>query len=141
MNFMFTKTILAMKQMQLRDPQTGIILLLLIFQAEVFPGQVRARPGATDEELLELSEGLRLANGCDAPDVAGPPGGGLMAPALEPLWRDLEKFSHIFCGMALTARCRFDRIQDSLSWKCKAARGIVADGDGMAVVPREIVPR
>lgn len=56
---MFTKTIPAMKQMQLRLPQTGIILLLLIFQAEVFPGQVRARPGVSYEELPELPEGLQ----------------------------------------------------------------------------------
>ncbi len=65
---------------------------------------VWAQDTITDDEILVLYEGLRLSDVCDAMDMAGLPDVGLMAPDIEPLWRDLEKFSHIICGIAVTAR-------------------------------------
>ena len=60
--------------------------------------------GVSDEELLELYSGLRVADVSDGMDMAGLRDQGLMDPEIEPLWRDIDNFSHRFCGIAVTAR-------------------------------------
>jgi regulator of RNase E activity RraA len=65
-----------------------------------------ARPSSPDEDraLLKLFDGLRVADVSDGMDAVGLPDVGLMDPRIAPLWRDLEGFSHRFCGVAVTVR-------------------------------------
>jgi regulator of RNase E activity RraA len=58
----------------------------------------------SDEELLELYAGLRVADVSDGMDMAGLRDVGLMDPEIEALWKDIDSFSHRFCGIAVTAR-------------------------------------
>ena len=57
-----------------------------------------------DQKILELFEGLRVADVSDGMDVVGLPDVGLMDQQIRPLWRDTEKFEHRFCGVAVTVR-------------------------------------
>ncbi len=57
-----------------------------------------------DAALLKLFEGLRVADVCDGMDAVNLPGRGLMSPEIHPLWRDTERFTHRFVGIAVTAR-------------------------------------
>jgi len=59
---------------------------------------------AEDAALLELFAGLRVADVCDGMDAVGLPNRGLMSPDIHPLWRDTERFTHRFVGIAVTAR-------------------------------------
>jgi len=59
---------------------------------------------AEDQRLLSLFQGLRVADVADGMDAAGLQDIGLMDPAIHPLWRDTEHFSHRFAGVAVTAR-------------------------------------
>jgi 4-hydroxy-4-methyl-2-oxoglutarate aldolase len=59
---------------------------------------------ANDRETLALFKGLRVADVADGMDAAGLQNIGLMDPAIHPLWRDTEHFSHRFAGVAVTAR-------------------------------------
>ena len=56
----------------------------------------------TDEELLELYSDLRVADVSDGMDMAGLRDVGLMDPEIEALWKDIDNFSHRFCGIAVT---------------------------------------
>lgn len=66
--------------------------------------QVRAYSQADDERVLKLYEGLRVADVSDGLDMAGLQDVGLVDPAIHPLWRDTDTFSHRFVGIAVTAR-------------------------------------
>ena len=57
-----------------------------------------------DKKLLGLFDGLRVADVCDGMDAVGLQNIGLMDPEIRPLWRDTEKFTHRFIGIAVTAR-------------------------------------
>lgn len=57
-----------------------------------------------DAALLALFEGLRVADVTDGLDAVGLHNVGLMNPAIHPLWRDPEHFTHRFIGIAVTAR-------------------------------------
>jgi len=59
---------------------------------------------AQDEEILALFDGLRVADCTDGMDAVGLPGVGLMDPAIHPLWKDTQAFTHRFVGVAVTAR-------------------------------------
>jgi regulator of RNase E activity RraA len=65
---------------------------------------MNAQPNLTDEQILKLYEGLRVADVCDGMDMVGLRDAGTMDANIEPLWRDIENFSHRFCGIAVTAR-------------------------------------
>lgn len=58
----------------------------------------------SDEVLLKLYKGLRVADVSDGMDAVGLPGRGLMDPAVEALWKNIDNFSHMFCGIAVTVR-------------------------------------
>jgi len=58
----------------------------------------------SDSEILSLYADLRVADVSDGMDMAGLRDVGLMDPNMEPLWKDIEQFSHRFCGIAVTAR-------------------------------------
>jgi regulator of RNase E activity RraA len=57
-----------------------------------------------DQELLNLFEGLRVADVSDGMDKTGLFGIGLVDPQISPLWKDCEHFSHRIVGIAVTAR-------------------------------------
>jgi len=57
-----------------------------------------------DTQILELYQGLRVADVSDGMDMVGLPGTGLVDPAIHPAWIDLENLSHQFRGIAITAR-------------------------------------
>jgi regulator of RNase E activity RraA len=64
----------------------------------------RAYSPEEDRALLKRFDGLRVADVSDGMDAVGLPDTGLMDPRIAPLWRDLEAFSHHFCGIAITVR-------------------------------------
>ncbi len=57
-----------------------------------------------DLALLELFEGLRVADVSDGMDKSGLHGIGLVDPKISPLWKDTEHFTHRIAGIAVTAR-------------------------------------
>lgn len=59
---------------------------------------------AEDLALLELYEGLRVADVSDGMDMVGLPNTGLVDPAIHPSWVDYTDMSHIIRGIALTVR-------------------------------------
>jgi regulator of RNase E activity RraA len=65
---------------------------------------VHAQENFTDEQILELYKGLRVADVCDGMDMVGLRDAGTMDASIEPLWRDVETFGHRFVGIAVTAR-------------------------------------
>ncbi len=61
-------------------------------------------PEHTDEELLELYRGLRVADVSDGMDMVGLRDVGLVHPSIQALWKDLDEFDHQFRGIAVTVR-------------------------------------
>ena len=59
---------------------------------------------AEDRQILALYRDLRVADVSDGMDMAGLQDIGLMDPAIRPLWRDTDQFSHRFAGVAVTVR-------------------------------------
>jgi regulator of RNase E activity RraA len=58
----------------------------------------------SDEVLLELYRGARVTDVVDGMVTVGYMGVGVMNPKIAPLWRDMEKMSHRFSGIAVTVR-------------------------------------
>jgi 4-hydroxy-4-methyl-2-oxoglutarate aldolase len=57
-----------------------------------------------DQKLLELFAGLRVSDVVDGMDPAGLRNVGLMSPDIRPVWKDTQRFTHRFIGIAVTAR-------------------------------------
>jgi 4-hydroxy-4-methyl-2-oxoglutarate aldolase len=58
----------------------------------------------TDEQLLELYHGLRVADVSDGMDIIGLRDAGILDQKIDALWKDTENFTHRICGIAVTAR-------------------------------------
>jgi len=58
----------------------------------------------SDEYLLKLYQGLRVADVSDGMDRVGLRDTGLMGQEIEALWKDIDTLSHIIHGIAVTAR-------------------------------------
>lgn len=58
----------------------------------------------SDDSLLALYDGLRVADVSDGMDVVGRRDVGLMDPRIRALWKDIENMEHRFQGIAVTAR-------------------------------------
>jgi 4-hydroxy-4-methyl-2-oxoglutarate aldolase len=58
----------------------------------------------SDERILELYEGLRVADVTDGMDIVGLRDAGILDQEIEALWKDTENFTHRICGIAVTAR-------------------------------------
>jgi 4-hydroxy-4-methyl-2-oxoglutarate aldolase len=54
--------------------------------------------------LLDLYKELRVANVSDGMDMVGLRDVGLLSQEIEALWKNIEDFSHVFRGIAVTAR-------------------------------------
>jgi len=57
-----------------------------------------------DEALLALFQGLRVSDVTDGMDAVGLVNTGLMDPEIHPLWKDADRYTHRFIGIAVTAR-------------------------------------
>lgn len=75
-------------------------LLLVVFSLKV-NGQGKT---FTDDQLIKLYQGLRVADISDGMDMVGLMDVGLMDPAITSLWKDISSFKHQFVGIALTVR-------------------------------------
>src|SRR5690606_10067054 len=64
----------------------------------------RTTAHVSDEELLEMYEGLRVADAPDGMNAVGLPAVGLFRQENEPLWRDVDEMDHIVRGIAVTVR-------------------------------------
>ena len=51
-----------------------------------------------------MFKGLRVADVSDGMDMVGLTNVGLLDPEITALWKDIDSFSHFFCGIALTVR-------------------------------------
>jgi len=57
-----------------------------------------------NQKLLQMFEGLRVADVSDGMDGVGLADVGLLDPEIKTLWRDTENFTHRIIGIAVTAR-------------------------------------
>jgi regulator of RNase E activity RraA len=57
-----------------------------------------------DQSVLKLFDGLRVADVSDGMDAVGLQNIGLVDSEIRPLWKDTEKYTHRFVGIAVTAR-------------------------------------
>lgn len=80
-----------------------ILKFLFFIPALLCSSQLLAQD-ITDEEILELYEGLRVADVSDGMDMVGLRDSGLLDQRIEALWKDIDSLSHLFCGIAVTAR-------------------------------------
>lgn len=67
-------------------------------------GALQAQPEISDEEILKLYKGLRVADVSDGMDFVGLFDVGLMDQKIVPLWKDVDDMGHMFVGIAITAR-------------------------------------
>jgi regulator of RNase E activity RraA len=64
----------------------------------------RSHAQEEDDEILAAFAGLRVADVSDGMDAVGLQDVGLVDPEIATLWRDVDEFSHRFCGVAVTVR-------------------------------------
>lgn len=95
---------------------TAMVSILLF--AQVLPGQdnveemrngkvfkdIKVYTLEEDQAVLQKFEGLRVADVSDGMDKVGLKDVGLVHPSIEPLWKDLENFTHQMVGVAVTVR-------------------------------------
>jgi 4-hydroxy-4-methyl-2-oxoglutarate aldolase len=82
----------------------SVFLLILIAFLLSLSLKAQSDRAASDEELLNLYKGLRVADVSDGMDIIGLRDIGLMDQRIQALWKDIEKFDHMICGIALTVR-------------------------------------
>ncbi len=58
----------------------------------------------TDQEILDMYDGLRVVDVSDGMDFVGLADVGIMDQCIVPLWKDFDEFKHIITGIAVTAR-------------------------------------
>ena len=78
------------------------VLALLVLLTPVVRAQT-ATP-LTDDQILQLFDGLRVADVADGMDMAGLRNVGLVDPRIQALWKDLDRFDHQIRGIAVTVR-------------------------------------
>jgi regulator of RNase E activity RraA len=77
------------------------VLTLFLVNIEL---SAQSKKQFTDQELLKMFKGLRVADVSDGMDIVGLKDVGLLGPEITALWKDIDSFSHFFCGIALTVR-------------------------------------
>lgn len=78
--------------------QIFVFLLLLNFTGNLFSQEL------SDKDIIKLYDGLRVADVSDGMDYVGLHDQGLMDQSIEALWKNIDDFSHMFCGIAMTVR-------------------------------------
>ena len=76
----------------------------VLLSAEPVSAQDMERNAVSDDSLLALYDGLRVADVSDGMDVVGRRDVGLMDPRIRALWKNIETMGHRFRGIAVTAR-------------------------------------
>jgi regulator of RNase E activity RraA len=66
--------------------------------------EVKVYSEEDDSQILQMFDGLRVADVSDGMDQAGLADVGLVSAAIGPLWRDTKEFKHRMVGIAVTAR-------------------------------------
>lgn len=79
----------------------ALVLLHSGFTAEAY---AQGGEDVSDEVLLELYDGARVADVVDAMVTVGYMDVGVMNREIAPLWRDVQTMEHRFSGIAVTAR-------------------------------------
>jgi len=84
----------------------SIIKFIFVLIACGSPLQVAAQATGevSDDVLLELYDGARVADVVDGLATVGYTGVGIMDPKISPLWRDVKEMTHRISGIAVTAR-------------------------------------
>ncbi len=80
------------------------IIQFMLLMAVCLPCLSQEKQIMSDEEILELFEGLRVADVSDGMDIAGLRDIGLLDQEIQALWKDIDNFDHWICGIAVTAR-------------------------------------
>ena len=80
------------------------LLFFLSTALFTFTAYSQGKKFLSDDEILKLYDGLRVADVADGMDMAGLRDVGLLDQRIEALWKDCENFDHRFCGIAITAR-------------------------------------
>jgi 4-hydroxy-4-methyl-2-oxoglutarate aldolase len=80
------------------------MLLAVVALVLLQPLSAQTKKTYSDQELLKLYKGLRVADVTDGMDIVGLKDVGLLATEIEALWKDVDSFAHHFCGIALTVR-------------------------------------
>jgi regulator of RNase E activity RraA len=75
-----------------------------ILIASLIASPLAAQPALTDEQILKLFDGLRVADVADGMDIAGLRNVGLVDQRVQALWKDLDEFDHQIRGIAVTVR-------------------------------------
>jgi 4-hydroxy-4-methyl-2-oxoglutarate aldolase len=83
--------------------KTLILISLLAFSLAGINGQ-NTNSSTSDDKILEMYAGLRVADVCDGMDIVGLRDVGILDQHIEPLWKDNDNFSHIIRGIAVTSR-------------------------------------
>lgn len=68
------------------------------------PAAAQQADTLTDDQILGLYEGLRVADVSDGMDIVGLRDVGLVDPRIQALWKDLDELDHQFRGIAVTVR-------------------------------------
>lgn len=77
---------------------------VIILLATFFLSPGHAQEKLTDDQILKLYAGLRVADVSDGMDMVGLRDAGLLDQSIEPLWKNTDDMSHIIAGIAVTAR-------------------------------------
>lgn len=82
------------------------LLIAFLLTAGVRPsvGQAPDAESVSNDSLLALYDGLRVADVSDGMDMAGLWNLGLVDQKIRPLWSDIDELDHQFRGIAVTAR-------------------------------------
>jgi 4-hydroxy-4-methyl-2-oxoglutarate aldolase len=80
----------------------NVLFFPIIFFASCF--SVSGQKALSDPEIIKLFKGLRVADVSDGMDIAGLKDAGLMDQRIQALWKDIDSFKHVVCGIAVTAR-------------------------------------
>src|SRR6476659_4621441 len=100
---LFAATMLAQNQKTKQPPPAQLAPKTVPDEVQLFiPYKRYSRED--NQRILKLYEPLRVSDVSDGMDVIGLQDIGIVDAAIQPLWRDTEKFTHRIVGIAVTAR-------------------------------------
>ncbi|REL24204.1 RraA family protein [Rhodohalobacter sp. SW132] len=90
----------------MRKTGTIAFLSVVLTITGMFSSDILAQEGqdVSDEVLLELYDGARVADVVDGMVTVGYMDVGVMDPMIAPLWKDVQQMSHRISGIAVTVR-------------------------------------
>lgn len=80
------------------------IHILISLTCLIIPLSIFSQKSYTDQQIRAMFKGLRVADVSDGMDIAGLKDVGLMDQRIQALWKDIDSFKHVICGIAVTAR-------------------------------------